>query len=216
MDNIEELKKYKELLDSGVITQEEFEKKKGELLNNTESSNSDNSEKKVVKEKKTRKKPNKKLVKTMGIIVVIVVAIIVALFAVKKITTHSERTKRATALEEEIQPIMSTYGLDKYTVKYYDYKYDVFAEGFELLTNGQAMEVLEELNDVSIEDPCGKYDDLDFGTMVNVHPGLDVEYSYWLVSSWFVTVSNSHGGNYKTPGIYCNRYGSECVYECDN
>lgn len=32
-DNIEEIKKYKELLDSGIITQEEFEKKKKELLN---------------------------------------------------------------------------------------------------------------------------------------------------------------------------------------
>ena len=32
-DNAEELKKYKELLDSGVITQEEFETKKKQLLN---------------------------------------------------------------------------------------------------------------------------------------------------------------------------------------
>lgn len=216
MDNIEELKKYKELLDSGVITQEEFEKKKGELLNNTESSDSDNFEKKVEKEKKTRKKPNKKLVKTMGIVVVIVVAIIVALFAVKKITMHIEQTKRATSLAEEIQPIMSKYGLDTYTVKYYDYSYEVFAEGFGSLTAGKAMEVLEELNDVSIEDPCGKLDDLDFGIMAHVHPGLDVEYSYWLVPSWLVTLNKANGGGYETPGIYCDQYGGECVYECDN
>jgi len=32
-ENIEKLKKLKELLDSGIITQEEFEKKKEELLN---------------------------------------------------------------------------------------------------------------------------------------------------------------------------------------
>lgn len=32
MDKFEEIKKYKELFDSGVITQEEFEKKKKELL----------------------------------------------------------------------------------------------------------------------------------------------------------------------------------------
>ncbi len=31
--NIDELKKYKELLDMGAITQEEFNKKKKELLN---------------------------------------------------------------------------------------------------------------------------------------------------------------------------------------
>ncbi len=33
INNIEEIKKYKELLDMGAITQEEFEKKKKELLN---------------------------------------------------------------------------------------------------------------------------------------------------------------------------------------
>ena len=33
VDNITEIKKYKELLDSGIITQEEFDKKKKELLN---------------------------------------------------------------------------------------------------------------------------------------------------------------------------------------
>ena len=33
MENIQKLKGYKELLDSGVLTQEEFDKKKSELLN---------------------------------------------------------------------------------------------------------------------------------------------------------------------------------------
>ena len=33
MDPIEEIKKYKELLDSGIINQEEFNKIKKELLN---------------------------------------------------------------------------------------------------------------------------------------------------------------------------------------
>ena len=33
VDNIVEIKKYKELLDDGIITQEEFDKKKKELLN---------------------------------------------------------------------------------------------------------------------------------------------------------------------------------------
>ncbi|MCR5202620.1 MAG: SHOCT domain-containing protein [Lachnospiraceae bacterium] len=32
-DNITKIKKYKELLDAGAITQEEFDKKKNELLN---------------------------------------------------------------------------------------------------------------------------------------------------------------------------------------
>lgn len=33
LENLEKLKSYKELLDSGVITQEDFDKKKAELLN---------------------------------------------------------------------------------------------------------------------------------------------------------------------------------------
>ena len=33
ISNADELKKYKELLDSGAITQEEYDKKKKELLN---------------------------------------------------------------------------------------------------------------------------------------------------------------------------------------
>ena len=32
LDNLKLLKEYKELLDSGIITQEEFEKKKAEIL----------------------------------------------------------------------------------------------------------------------------------------------------------------------------------------
>ena len=31
-DNVKKIKEYKELLDSGIITQEEFDKKKAELL----------------------------------------------------------------------------------------------------------------------------------------------------------------------------------------
>ena len=38
MSNAEELAKYKKLLDDRVITQEDFDKKKEELLNRTESS----------------------------------------------------------------------------------------------------------------------------------------------------------------------------------
>ena len=36
MNTVEQLKKYKELLDANIISQEEFEEKKKELLNSTE------------------------------------------------------------------------------------------------------------------------------------------------------------------------------------
>ncbi len=35
VNNAEAIRKYKELLDDGIITQEEFDKKKAELLNNS-------------------------------------------------------------------------------------------------------------------------------------------------------------------------------------
>lgn len=43
MDKFEELRKYKELLDEGVITQDEFERKKEELLGEATSKTSNNS-----------------------------------------------------------------------------------------------------------------------------------------------------------------------------
>ncbi len=39
MSNAEEIQRYKELLDDGVITQEEFDKKKVDLLSSTPNSN---------------------------------------------------------------------------------------------------------------------------------------------------------------------------------
>ena len=98
---------------------------------------------------------------------------------------------------------MDKYDLSPYAVKYVDYDYDVYAEGFESLTNGKALECLEEIDDI-------------MGNFTNVHPGLDIEYSYWRVSTATVLVNKEHGGNYKKAGIYCNQYGSECVYESYN
>ena len=123
-------------------------------------------------------------------------------------------TKRAAAVEEEIRPIMAKYGLDTYTVKPVGYGYDVYAPGFDSLTNGEALKCLKALDSVSIDDPCGD-GEIDFG-MTAVHPGLDVEYSYWRVSSGTVAANKMFGGNYKVPGIYWNFNGNECIYECDN
>ena len=39
MSNAEEIAKYKQLLDDRVITQEDFDKKKNQLLSSTEGSN---------------------------------------------------------------------------------------------------------------------------------------------------------------------------------
>lgn len=216
MDNIQELKKLKDLLDEGILTQEEFDQQKHKLLSDDVSDSVDQNNEQISEVEKPAKKPiNKAMLKRIGIIVGVLVILICAVFAGKSIVKHNQQNKRADALETGIQSIMSDYGISHYDVRYVDYDYEVYAEGFESLTNGEALECLKALDRVSVEDPCGD-GKLEF-FMTNVHPGMDVEYSYWRVSSATVTMNEMYGGNYKTPGIYCNRSGSnKCVYECKN
>ena len=215
MSSVEELKKFKELLDAGIITEEDFEKKKKEVLSGGVQQEATVVESKE-KNKKAQKKPiNKAVLKKVLIGVGIIVILAIAFFAGQKIIEKNQQSKRAAALETAIASIMDDYGLSVYTVKYFDYSYDVFAEGFESLTKGQALSCLKELDGVSVDDPCGD-GEIDFGSMTDVHPGLDVEYSYWRVSSSDVYLNEMYGGNYKQAGIYCNQYGNTCVYECDN
>lgn len=215
MSGVEELKKFKELLDAGIITEEDFEKKKKEVLSGSVQQEINVVESKEKNEKAQKKPINKAVLKKILIGVGIVAILAIAFFAGQKIVEKNQQSKRAEALETAIASIMDDYGLSVYTVKYYDYSYDVFAEGFGSLTNGQALSCSKELDRVSVDDPCGE-GEIDFGIMTNVHPGLDVEYSYWRVSSSTVKLNEIYGGNYKKAGIYCNQYGSTCVYECEN
>lgn len=215
MDNAEKLKKYKELLDSNIITQEEFEKKKNEVLNgDVLDSCEDNSTAKKIISKISKLLLNQKLAKKIAIVIGIIAILVAGGFGIKHTVEKNQQSKREAALEAEIQTIMNRYGIYSYAVKYVDYSYDVFAVGFESLTNGEALKCLKELDNVSIDDPCGD-GKIDFG-MTDVHPGLDVDYSYWRVSSTTVMLNEMYGGNYKTPGIYCNQYGLECIYACEN
>lgn len=209
----EELKKLKELLDNNIITQEDFEEKKKQLLSGSELS--ENTADAGPKSRKPKKKISKALTRKIMIAASVIVLLLVGYSGATKIIEHNQVTKRAAALEEEIRPIMAEYGLDTYTVKRVDYEYEVFASGFESLTNGEALKCLKALDRVSIDDPCGD-GEIDFGLMTAVHPGLDVEYSYWRVSSGTVIANKAYGGNYEVPGIYCNLNGMECIYECDN
>ena len=215
MSSVEELKKFKELLDAGIITEDDFEKKKKEVLSGGVQQEATVVESKEANKKAQKKPINKAVLKKVLIGVGIIVILAIAFFAGQKIIEKNQQSKRAAALETAIASIMDDYGLNVYTVKYFDYSYDVFAEGFESLTNGQALSCLKELDRGSIDDPCGD-GEIDFGLMTNVHPGLDVEYSYWRVSSSIVYLNEMYGGGYKKAGIYCNQYGNTCVYECDN
>ena len=208
----EELKKLKELLDNNIITQEDFEEKKKQLLSGSELSG--NAADAGPKSRKPKKKISKALTRKIMIAASVIVLLLVGYSGATRIIEHNQVTKRAAAVEEEIRPIMAEYGLDTYTVKPAGYGYDVYASGFDSLTNGEALKCLKALDRVSIDDPCGD-GEIDFG-MTAVHPGLDVEYSYWRVSSGTVAANKMFGGNYKVPGIYWNFNGNECLYECDN
>lgn len=202
MNTVEQLKKYKELLDANIISQEEFEEKKKELLNSTEAldeTREDVNEISAV----PKKKINTKFIKIAVIAISIIVVLILGIIGGIKIVEHNKRIAKAEEFEKKIESVMDKYDLSPYAVKYVDYDYDVYAEGFESLTNGKALECLEEIDDI-------------MGNFTNVHPGLDIEYSYWRVSTATVLVNKEHGGNYKKAGIYCNQYGSECVYESYN
>ena len=217
MNIAEELKKYKELLDDGIITQDEFDKKKRELLagdiNEPSAATKSGDKQSDMKQKKVHNQ--KGLLKKIVIVFCIIAVVAMGWVAGKRIVENIQHTKRAAALEAGIASIMAEYGLDTYTVKYVDYEYDVYAEGFESLTNGEALACLKALDGVSVDDPCGD-GEIEF-FMTNVHPGLDVDYSYWRVSSGLVYVNQTHGGGYTTPGIYCNRYGNNtCVYACES
>lgn len=215
MSAVEELKKYKELLDNAIITQEEFDKKKNELLLGSPLNpvGTDG-----ITMNKTADVPggknNKDIIKITIKVVVAIAVLVAIILGAKKTVEHNQHSARAAALKKEIESIMDDYGLTTYDVKYTDYSYDVYAEGFDELTNGEALALLKELDGVSVDDPFGDYE-IDFG-MTNVHPGLDVEYSYWRVSSFTVDYNKKYGGSYEVPGIYCNLYGNECVYECEN
>ena len=230
MNSVEELKKLKELLDAGIITKEEFEKKKKEILSESihrESAAAEPGEKNEIaqikpinkeqlKEMQEKILKNKAVLKKILIGIGILAILAIAFFAGQKIVEKVQQSKRAAALETAIASIMDDYGLSVYAVKYVDHFYpEVFAEGFERLTDEQALSCLKELDEISIEDPCGD-DEIDFGAMTHVHPGLDVEYSYWRVSSLDVLLNQMFAGNYTEAGIYCNQYGSTCVFQSEN
>ena len=219
MSSVEELKKYKELLDAGIITEEDFEKKKNEVLSGGTQQESSETEVKA-KRKIFKKTINKALLKKILIGVVILVVIAIAILAGREIIKKNKESKRASAVEKAIASIMDEYGLSPYKVKCENFGHDicayhVYTEGMDNLTNGQALSCLTEIDNTSVKDPCG-----DGGINVDsvrMHPGLDVEYYYWRVTTNEALASQIVGDTTDTkPGIYCNQYGRTCVYECGN
>lgn len=212
MDNFDEIKKFKELLDSGVINEEEFTQKKKELLSIEEPETEEINP--IAEPQKEKKHMDSQKKKTILAVAIATVVIFVAVFGIKTAFAASQTAKRNAAVIKHIEPIMTKYGISDYAVgDIHDGLnfFKVYAEGFESLTNGKAMEMLKALDAVKdMDDPCGGKK-ISFST-VNIFPGKNADYCYYRVSTTWVKAGIS---NYKKPGIYSS-YGMQCVYECDN
>lgn len=199
-----------------MIFKEEFNKGKNELPSDVTPNSTDTS---VTSDNTTNSKQKPQvdtiLKKRLAIIACIVALLAAGALCAKPIINHFQQNTRTAALEEAIKPIMMQYGLSTYAVKYIDDRYEVYAEGLESLTVNNLLACLVKLDSVSIDDPCGD-DEIDFG-LAHIHPGLDVEYSYWRISSSVAALNNKLGlPLYETPGIYCDRYGIACFVACEN
>ena len=199
-----------------MIFQEEFNKGKNELPSDVTPNSTDTS---VTSDNTTNSKQKPQvdtiLKKRLAIIACIIALLAAGALCAKPIINHFQQNARTAALEEAIKPIMMQYWLSTYAVKYIDDRYEVYAEGLESLTVNNLLACLVKLDSVSIDDPCGD-DEIDFG-LAHIHPGLDVEYSYWRISSSVAALNNKLGlPLYETPGIYCDRYGIACFVACEN
>lgn len=156
------------------------------------------------------------------LIAVLVVAILASsIIGVVEIVKHNQEVARASArtsaLEEAIEPIMGKYGLYSYSVgALFDDYFPIYAYEFESLTYEEALECLEELDNISIDDPCETGNELSFDS-AHVFPRRDADYCYWRESSWEAYVRSVAGLPVKEPGLYCDQYGSdECIFPCAN
>lgn len=209
MSNAEKLKHLKELFDAGVISEEEFNSQKTELLFPAES---------TAPSQKPKKKLNLKVIKGIVFSLIGVFIILASISGIKTAHNTAQTNKRNEAVIAHIKPIMTKYGITDYTVNDMNEGYNffsVYAEGFEQLAKKDAMSLLIELDRISdLDDPCGG-EKMSFSS-VNIYPGKDVDYYYYRITTAWVEYGLMTGiNNYKKPGIYSS-YGGKCVYECDN
>ncbi len=117
MSDIDELIKLKELLDKNVITQEEFDKKKSELLNQKDNKNNP----------KTKGKKEKKKTKPSTIILAIIIVAIIVAFANTTSKVPSSYTNKDLLIseynlsEEEANQVISVIDNCGYSDYYSDY-----------------------------------------------------------------------------------------------
>lgn len=152
MSKADEIRKYKELLDAGIITDTEFEEHKRQLLENTEN------EIEILPSSKPTAKQKKKLPwKTIIIISAAIVAAVLVFFGVKALKQHLEELQSNAYAEELLAPYMEKYGLHDYKVTDSVYSVDIYCEEFEALSDFMKATFLFDLEDSlgEVEDPQG-------------------------------------------------------------
>lgn len=107
MNNAEELKKYKELMDEGIITEEEYNQKKAEILALSNEAVRNKTRKKTISPKK------KRVIFAVLMVAVVTVGVV---FGIKSAVNASQTAKRNAAVIEYLSPIMEKYGIVDYTV----------------------------------------------------------------------------------------------------
>lgn len=152
MSKADELRKYKELLDAGIITDTEFEDHKRQLLENTEN------EMEIPASPKPTAKPKKRIPwKTIIIVAAAIVAAVLVFFGVKAVKQHLEELQSNAYAEELLAPYMDKYGLHDYKVTDSVYSVDIYCEEFEGLSDFAKAAFLFDLEDSlgEVEDPQG-------------------------------------------------------------
>lgn len=206
MSVADELKKYKALLDDGVLTQEEFDAKKKELLGLTESVEPVQAEQKQKKEKKDNKKA-KKALKIVGIILLVLAVLAAAFFGIKKAIRISEQNKRFEAVAEAISPVMAEFGLTDYEIKDVIVFNEILCPAFDDLDTYTQMELIKTLNELEpVTDPVdGGELEMDSNKLfVDDSPG----YYYYVSEALYRTrktmrdVMGFEEVNVETPGLY--------------
>lgn len=207
MANIEEIKKFKELLDNGIITEDEFQKKKSALLG-TPKKLEENEEQKIdadisyLPSKKKRLNKNAKMI--IGIISAALVVVAIAL-GIPQISNAIYKREICNAAADAIRETMDAYGLSDYKVKYASMLgTDVFCPEFEELSSAKKCALIKatlSLGDITVND---EEIGLDCDIYVNSR-----DYYYYISPFQAAQSFNS----YECGGLYKNDGNIYCVYE---
>ena len=199
MSTADELKKYKELLDQGVLTQTEFDQKKRELLGAQP----------ISTKPSQPAKPNKKGAGKKSLLVLL--ALVVAAAAVLGIRAwgrHTREQKRIAAVDEKVGPILAAYGLNDYEI----FDVGVFTEircpAFEEMSSGEQLVLLKELNDLDdIPDPVEEDREIELDAN-HIYVDKSSAYYYYISESTYNTrktmrdVMGYSNVNVEVPGLY--------------